>query len=340
MSSEDLEIPSTPVEAYKFIVSVGELGGSQNSGLAILERESDKCLVVRKLVDSQTIIYSGRPPLNRRRLRTIQSLKHPNICEVFEITSSTDNVTFYMELCDMGSLSLHVFGCSDEQWWKRSQEVPDEDSYPTAFAWHVLLQSMQAVCYLTYGYQTLKETIATDGAVQGWDPIVHQDLCQPNVFLKSAGSDQYPSVVLGDFDQCQRMSDFLEAQRDRRDTRHIEQEFKQKQQDDLYKLFDLMGPLLRRVKKADAHPIRKLVDGFKMVLRGPDVADDARKIAKVVVEAYKESGVTYEPFRRDLRRLFEKKINHALANPEAMVEKRRPRNVVLGGGLQQSMWAN
>lgn len=343
MSPEDLSIPSTPIEAYKFIVSVGELGGSQNSGLTILERESDKHLILRKLVDSQTITYSSRPPLHTRRLRTVQSLKHPNICEVFEITRSAENVTFYMELCDMAALSLHVFDCSDRQWWKRGREVPDTESYPAAFAWHVLLQSLQAVCYLTYGHQTLEETVAADVAVSDWDPIVHQDLCQPNVFLKSAGPDQYPSVVLGDFDQCQRLSDFLDPHRQRRETQnldHLEQEFKRKQQLDLYQLFALMSPLLRRVKKTDAQPLRKLVDGFKVALRGPDMANDARSIARVVVEAFKESGVTYVPFKRDLRRVFEKKISAALANPETRAEKRRPRSVVLGGGLQQSMWAN
>jgi hypothetical protein len=62
-----------------------------------------------------------------------------------------------------------------------------------------------AMCYLAYSYNTLSEVLASDGMIDGWDPVRHLDLDSANVLVKSAAiPGQYPLIALSDFGDCRR----------------------------------------------------------------------------------------------------------------------------------------
>jgi hypothetical protein len=86
---------------------------------------------------------------------------------------------------------------------------------PEDFIWHGLASVTDALAYLYYGFRTAGEMLAarkgTYGAGPhdyGWVPTAHRAVHMDRIYLTAEGTaglaNQYPRILLGDFNKCIR----------------------------------------------------------------------------------------------------------------------------------------
>lgn len=84
---------------------------------------------------------------------------------------------------------------------------------PEDLVWHVLGSLADALCYLHYGFTTAREMLDVEEVEYGagphefgWEPTAHRAVTMQSVYLTAEGmaglESEYPSVLLGDFDNC------------------------------------------------------------------------------------------------------------------------------------------
>ena len=116
---------------------------------------------------------------------------------------------------------------------------------------------------MSFGYTSHDETLSTDGAVDGWDPVVHRDICSPNVFLRQSPPGQYPLVVLWDFDECHGLSDFVKEWSNEHGRKYNGDDFACEQKKDLQMVAEMMHTLTRRLKKLEADHMKEVLSRFR-----------------------------------------------------------------------------
>lgn len=88
-----------------------------------------------------------------------------------------------LEFCNGGDLGQSI-----------TRMFTRKDSYHESFVWHVMVSCITAIDFLHRG-----PTDAAGPEDPNWNTICHLDIKPHNIFLEHVG-EQYPRVVLGDFD--------------------------------------------------------------------------------------------------------------------------------------------
>jgi hypothetical protein len=89
---------------------------------------------------------------------------------------------------------------------------------PEGFIWHVLASATDALAHLYYGFRTAGEMLVarkgTYGARPhdyGWVPTAHRAVHMDRIYLTAEGTaglaNEYPRIMLGDFNECIRKVD-------------------------------------------------------------------------------------------------------------------------------------
>jgi hypothetical protein len=311
-------------DQYTLLVPLPNIPGCSNTGVAIMTRNSDS----KKVISKRT----APDPKNLFRLQTMGSLSHANIVSVpaaYYNPTTHEGVT-YMELCDFGTLRAFVLGRrgKNDKYDKEggTYNSMDEEMFPAAFAWHILCSLVAALCYLAYGIPSIQETVNTEGCKEGWDPVVHGDLSDENIFLMS-GARGYPAVKVGDFGECWLRSEYIKhhpkvgkANTWLGSAEGPEEEFREMQSKDLRKCVALMLGFQTRFSGEEWTPIKRILNRALAgcvddVVEG-EMSVDARVMARFVVEGWeKERGkasARYKPLKEYfLVKEFEERIRAA-----------------------------
>ncbi|KAI9729343.1 MAG: hypothetical protein M1834_006866 [Cirrosporium novae-zelandiae] len=109
-----------------------------------------------------------------------------NVIEIYDWLYSEKDKTFrmLMEYAEFGDLSRII------KFYRYNNLV-----LPETFIWTVARDIADFLCYMAYGQNTAPER------VEGWEPIIHNDLNPSNIFLTSSKEPGaiYPTVKVGDF---------------------------------------------------------------------------------------------------------------------------------------------
>lgn len=181
--------PHSIDHGFTVINRLGADGGKNNQGIAIVQRNSDRRVFVRK-----TFCETGNPHVRPtdwlREMKLLQRLHHPNICGFINASITPTLGRLYMEFCNYGNLSDFKNNMNQLQ-----MVVPE------SFVWHILKSLIKALCYLHLGFRGSAEFMhSRHSSVPGWECVLHRDIKNNNVFLKpSHASGTYPEVKLGDF---------------------------------------------------------------------------------------------------------------------------------------------
>ena len=105
--------------------------------------------------------WGDTPVLDRSKLEILQRLRRINIFKIVGtyIVEITKDVTLIYEVCDLGSALQ--FADNNKIGNESTQQIP------IAFAWHIFSHSLRVICYLAYGYRTIREVLETSGSGVG-----------------------------------------------------------------------------------------------------------------------------------------------------------------------------
>ena len=173
-------------------------GGALNEGVYLVKRKKEGKLLVQKKIHASPNLV--------REIELLRELEHPNIVkyvDAFVVENTTPmQASLYTEYCDLGSLQSLI-----ETYRLRNRKNPNKASshIPEAFIWHAFVSLAYSLQYIQFGM--LPGDDPTPNTPEDWPLILHQDIKNGNVFLKSRGPRDYPAVILGDFGLAMRHGD-------------------------------------------------------------------------------------------------------------------------------------